>query len=41
LRERLAPAFDFHQALDLPFLIREHRRKYQWSVAEASMWRRL
>ena len=28
------------QTLDLPFLIREHRRKYQWSVAEASLWQR-
>jgi putative 4-mercaptohistidine N1-methyltranferase len=25
---------------DLPFLIREHARKYQWSVAQASIWRR-
>lgn len=25
---------------DLPFLIREHARKFQWSVAEASVWRR-
>lgn len=41
LKERLDPAFSFQQAFDLPFLIREHRRKYQWSVAEASLWRRL
>jgi putative 4-mercaptohistidine N1-methyltranferase len=40
LREILAPAFDFQAAYDLPFLIREHRRKYQWSVAEASLWLR-
>ena len=33
-------AFHFHQALDVPLLIREHRRKYQWSVAELSLWRR-
>jgi hypothetical protein len=25
---------------DLPFLIREHARKFQWSVAEATIWRR-
>ena len=25
---------------ELPFLIREHRRKFQWSVAQASLWRR-
>jgi putative 4-mercaptohistidine N1-methyltranferase len=40
LRDELAPAFDLERTLDLPFLIREHRRKYQWSVAEASVWRR-
>jgi putative 4-mercaptohistidine N1-methyltranferase len=40
LQEKLAPAFALHRTLDLPFLIREHRRKYQWSVAEASLWRR-
>jgi len=40
LKEWLAPAFDLRHVFDLPFLIREHRRKYQWSVAEASVWRR-
>jgi hypothetical protein len=25
---------------DLPFLIREHARKFQWSVALATVWRR-
>jgi putative 4-mercaptohistidine N1-methyltranferase len=40
LQETLAPGFRFHRALDLPFLIREHRRKYQWSIAEASLWQR-
>jgi SAM-dependent methyltransferase len=40
LQKILAPTFEFRRALDLPFLIRDHRRKYQWSVAEASVWRR-
>ncbi len=40
LGDLLAPAFTFHRTLDLPFLIREHRRKYQWSIAEASVWQR-
>ena len=40
LKEHLAPAFFFREAFDLPFLIREHRRKFQWSVAEASLWQR-
>lgn len=40
LKELLAPAFDLRRTFDLPFLIREHRRKYQWSVAEATVWQR-
>lgn len=40
LRRHLMPAFALRHTLDLPFLIREHRRKYQWSVAEASLWQR-
>jgi len=40
LKEQLAPAFELQRVFDLPFLIREHRRKYQWSVAEASVWQR-
>jgi putative 4-mercaptohistidine N1-methyltranferase len=40
LKEVLADDFEFQRAMDLPFLIREHRRKYQWSIAEASIWRR-
>lgn len=26
------------KAVDLPFLIREHARKYQWSVAQGTIW---
>lgn len=37
----LEPNFTRHRVFDLPFLIREHRRKYQWSVAEASIWQRV
>jgi putative 4-mercaptohistidine N1-methyltranferase len=33
--------FALSSVRDLPFLIREHSRKYQWSVAQASLWRRL
>ena len=40
LKEHLAPAFALRRVFDLPFLIREHRRKYQWSVAEASVWQK-
>jgi putative 4-mercaptohistidine N1-methyltranferase len=41
LEKILAPAFTLRQTLNLPFLIREHRRKYQLSVAEASVWERI
>lgn len=36
----LGPDFDRTRTLDMPFLIREHERKFQWSVAQASVWRR-
>ena len=32
--------FAFVRSLDLPFLIREHARKFQWSVSHAGIWRR-
>ena len=41
LSAALAPHFALAGTRDLPFLIREHARKYQWSVALATMWRRL
>ncbi len=38
LKEILRADFEFVGSKDLPFLIREHSRKFQWSVAEASIW---
>lgn len=38
LQRILEPHFALSQTLDLPFLIREHARKYQWSVAMAAVW---
>ena len=40
LRNILEPACKLLTTKDLPFLIREHARKYQWSVAQATVWRR-
>lgn len=40
LKEILSPHFDLTGCQNLPFLIREHGRKFQWSVAEASNWLR-
>jgi putative 4-mercaptohistidine N1-methyltranferase len=34
----LAPDFTLTRTLDMPFLIREHARKFQWSVAQATIW---
>ena len=38
LQEQLHPHFHLDATWDMPFLIREHVRKYQWSVAQASRW---
>ena len=40
LSARLDKDFELTGTKDLPFLIREHARKFQWSVAQASLWRR-
>lgn len=38
LRAALEGDFELVRVKDLPFLIREHARKFQWSVAQASLW---
>jgi putative 4-mercaptohistidine N1-methyltranferase len=38
LHALLDPQFILARTLDLPFLIREHARKFQWSVALATRW---
>lgn len=40
LKETLSTHFDLVKQEDLPFLIREHARKYQWSVALGTRWTR-
>lgn len=40
LHSALTPAFEPIATRDLPFLIREHARKFQLSIAQASIWRR-
>jgi putative 4-mercaptohistidine N1-methyltranferase len=40
LRHLLAADFEEIENRDEPFLIREHERKYQWSVAAVTVWRR-
>ncbi|MFQ3578338.1 MAG: putative 4-mercaptohistidine N1-methyltransferase [Verrucomicrobiia bacterium] len=41
LERLLAPEFRLVRAANLPFLLREHSRKYQWSIAEATVWERV
>lgn len=38
LKQELSNRFVLDQEKDLPFLIREHARKYQWSVALGTRW---
>ena len=38
LKQILEPDFDLVMVKDLPFLLREHARKFQWSIAQASVW---
>jgi putative 4-mercaptohistidine N1-methyltranferase len=40
LRENLEPTFALVGTRDLPFLIRETARKFQWTVSLGSVWRR-
>jgi putative 4-mercaptohistidine N1-methyltranferase len=40
VKKSLLANFDHRLTKDLPFLIREHARKFQWSVAQATVWER-
>nr|WP_086940998.1 5-histidylcysteine sulfoxide synthase [Thaumasiovibrio occultus] len=40
LTEQLADAFTLEQVQDVPFVIRETRRKFQHTVSQLSLWRR-
>ncbi len=41
LTESLSPHFQIVKRRNLPLLIREHARKYQWTMAEGSLWKRV
>jgi putative 4-mercaptohistidine N1-methyltranferase len=38
IQRHLDGAFTLRRAFDMPLLIREHARKFQWTVAQASVW---
>tara|TARA_B100000941_G_scaffold287027_1_gene261520 strand:- start:1985 stop:2737 length:753 start_codon:yes stop_codon:yes gene_type:complete len=41
LKKELAPSFELLEEHDEPFLIRETARKFQWTVALLTKWRRI
>ena len=40
LKDLLETNFIFLKSQNIPFLIYEHERKFQWSVSQATAWRR-
>lgn len=40
LKDLMGDAFDLICKIDLPFVLREHSRKFQWSIAEGTLWRK-
>jgi len=40
IKSALRGSFELKLTKDIQFLIREHARKFQWSVAQATLWRR-
>ena len=41
LQRLLSPHFDLEKTKELPFIIREHRRKFQFSVSLGTRWKRV
>ncbi len=41
IKSELNDNFELISYKNIPFLIREHARKFQWSIAQGSHWRRL
>ena len=40
LKQQLGEAFEFEEALDIPFVIRETARKFQHTLAQMTIWRK-
>lgn len=41
VNKELSKSFQLLETPDMPFLIREHARKFQWGCSEGSVWRRV
>jgi putative 4-mercaptohistidine N1-methyltranferase len=40
IASRLQPHFTLQRTFEMPFLLQEHYRKYQWGVSQATLWLR-
>mgnify|MGYP002636846466 CR=1 FL=1 len=40
VQEILCKDFELVKQHDMPFMIREHSRKYQWGISDCTVWRR-
>lgn len=40
IQEVLLDAFDLQRVFDMSFLLRDHLRKYEWGVSQATIWKR-
>ena len=40
VQQILSPYFELVHREDMPFLIREHARKYQWGVSDCLVWKK-
>ncbi|DBB17215.1 hypothetical protein WJX82_004680 [Trebouxia sp. C0006] len=40
MKQHMEPHFDLIEQEDLPYLIRQHARKYEWGVSCCTVWRR-
>lgn len=41
IQDVLRSSFTLKKVFDLPFLIREHYRKYQWDVSQVTLWQKI
>jgi putative 4-mercaptohistidine N1-methyltranferase len=39
--QKILKMFNLEKIFDLPFLMREHLRKYQWVISQATIWKKI
>lgn len=40
MKQHMEPHFDLIEQEDIPYLIRQHARKYEWGMSCCTVWRR-